>query len=273
MLSVNTNISSMLAQQNLSKTNDSLGTTLNRLSTGMRINSARDDAAGLAMATKLDSQVNGLNVAMRNANDGISMGQVAEGALGESTAILQRMRDLAVQGANGTTADSGTEKNAMQAENTALIAELDRISSSTSFGDVKLLDGTFGSKDIQVGAKAGEVIALAISDMASTALAVDTLDISTQAGASAAITAIDAALDQVSTERGAIGATANRLSHTVNNLGNVASNAASAKSRIADADIASETANMSKQQVLQQATAAVLAQANSAPQLALSLLR
>jgi flagellin len=263
----------MQAQHNLSKTNDNLGTTLNRLSTGMRINSARDDAAGLAVTTKLSSQISGLNVAMRNANDGISMAQVAEGALGESTAILQRMRDLAVQASNGTTADGGTEKLAMQDENTALIAELDRISSTTSFGDVKLLDGTFGSKNIQVGANGGEVIALAISDMDSTALTVDTNDLSTQAGATAALATIDAALTSVTSERGAIGAVSNRLSHTVSNLGNVASNASAAFSRIADADIAVETANMSKQQVLQQATAAVLSQANAGPQLALSLLR
>jgi flagellin len=273
MLSVNTNISSMVAQHNLSKTNDNLGNTLNRLSTGMRINSARDDAAGLAMSTKLTSQTNGINVAMRNANDGISMAQVAEGSLNESTAILQRMRDLAVQAANGTTVDSGTEKTAMQAENTSLIAELERIANTTRFGDQALLDGTFLTKNIQVGANAGEVIALTINDMDSTALGVAADDISTQAGATAALATIDAAIGIISTERGAIGAVSNRLSHTVSNLGNVMSNAAAANSRIADADIASETANMSKMQVLQQATAAVLAQANSAPQLALSLLR
>lgn len=272
MLSVNTNISSLQAQRNLGVTNESLSKTLNRLSTGMRINSAADDAAGLAIATKLDSQIRGLNVAMRNANDGISMAQVAEGALGESTAILQRMRDLAVQAANGTTADSGTEKTALNDEMTALIAELDRISDDTKFGNVALLDGTVNA-DIQVGANAGETINLTISDMDSTALGVNGSAVDTAANASTAITAIDAALDTISAERGNIGAVSNRLSHTINNLGNVAENASAAKSRIMDADIAAETANMSKYQVLQQATAAVLAQANSGPQLALSLLR
>jgi len=272
MLTVNSNIASLTAQRNLGNTNDSLSKTLNRLSTGMRINGASDDAAGLAIATKLDSQIRGLNVAVRNANDGISMAQVAEGALNESTAILQRMRDLAVQAANGTTSDNGDEKVAMQAENTALIAELDRIADKTMYGDIVLFDGNF-NKDIQVGANASETINLTIADMDSTALTVNGNDLSTAAGATTAIGTIDAALKAVSTERGKIGAVQNRLSHTVNNLANVSENAAAAKSRIMDADIAAETANMSKYQVLQQATAAVLAQANSAPQLALSLLR
>lgn len=274
MLSINTNIPSLTASRYLGAVNSDLNDTLTKLSTGKRINSARDDVAGLSISTIIDSTVRGLNIAIRNANDGVSLTQVAEGSLTEVTSILQRMRDLSVSAANGVTADGGVEKTAQDNEAAALSAEIDRIATQTRYGSQVLMDGSFGTVNLQVGANAGETLSITLNDMQAATLGVDAaaLDLTTAAGASAAITAIDTALASVAAERGSIGAVQNRLDFAISNLQNVAENSTAAYGRIVDADIAMLTADLSKSQVLQQAATAVMAQANAAPQLALALL-
>lgn len=273
MLTVNTNVASLNAQNFLANNTMSLNNTMERVSSGLRINSAADDAAGLQIANRLESQTRGLNVAIRNANDGISLSNVAEGAMKESTNILQRLRDLAVQASNGTTADAGSEKTALNTEATALTEELNRIATTTKFGTVNLLDGSFGTKTFQVGANASETISLALTNTNADTLGVDALDLTTQAGANTAIGLLDTAIGTIDTQRGSIGAVTNRLGHTISNLSNIAENTSAARSRIMDADMAQETAAMTKMQIMQQASAAMLAQANQAPNIVLSLLR
>lgn len=390
-LTVNTNIASLNTQRNLNSSSKALDTSLQRLSTGSRINSAKDDAAGLQIANRLTSQVNGLGVAVRNANDGISLAQTAEGALQQSTNILQRMRDLSLQSANGSNSDS--ERSALNAEVAQLTKELDRISNTTTFGGRKLLDGSFGTTSFQVGAAANEMISVGISEMSSSSLqgnyfeqtlaaaaphataptdgfldiaittesgtfnvsaainasddakainqkiaaaindanaglgafvqdnnsinivstqaadggntlttlvvadrtadptgatvgtvtaAVDTafttdevadIDITTAEGAQKAVLVIDNALKSIDSQRADLGAVQNRFENTIANLQNIAENASAARGRIQDTDFAAETANLSKNQVLQQAGTAILAQANQLPQAVLSLLR
>ncbi|GLP94984.1 flagellin [Paraferrimonas sedimenticola] len=270
-ITVNTNVTSMLAQRNLNSANGSMQQAMERLSSGLRINSAKDDAAGLQIANRLTSQIRGIDVAMRNANDGISIAQTAEGAMQESTNILHRMRDLALQAANDS---NGTaERTAIGNEISALSAELTRISEKTEFGGVKLLDGSYTGKSFQIGAASGDTIGLSIGDFDSTALGVNALDVSDATNAGAAITAIDTAIGTIDTQRSTLGTFQNRLSHTINNQSNIQANVADARSRIQDVDFAKETAEMTKQQVLQQSGSAMLAQANQIPQLALSLLQ
>lgn len=272
-LTVNTNIASLNAQRNLGSTSNALATSLQRLSTGSRVNSAKDDAAGLQIANRLTSQINGLNVAARNANDGISIAQTAEGALNQSTTILQRMRDLAVQASNDS--NSTADRASLQKEVEALQSELTRIADKTSFGDQKLLDGSFKDKNFQVGANAAEVIQITIPDkMDATGLGVAAADVkvSTFADAQASITAIDKAIATVDTQRADLGAVQNRFENTIANLQNISENVSAARGRIQDTDFAVETANLSKNQILQQAGTAILAQANQLPQSVLSLL-
>ncbi|SHI10584.1 flagellin [Ferrimonas marina] len=379
-VTVNTNVTSMTAQHNLNKASSGGNTAMERLSSGLRINSAKDDAAGLQISNRLTSQTRGLDVAMRNANDGISIAQTAEGAMQESTNILQRMRDLSIQSANGS--NSAEDRSSIQKEITALQSELDRISDTTSFGGQNLLDGSYGTQSFQVGANANETIALSLGDVSADALAqrkdvsgtlvaaagvdaliaaddlsftytdatgtaqpavtvdlsgatdaggivdalnrdlgdlgvaasvndagdiiiegsiendgsgasnlvmagtgvtaptvgaddsfdISKLDVSTASGAQAAIVAIDQAITQIDEQRADLGAVQNRFSHTINNLSNIQVNVSEANSRIVDVDFAKETAELSKQQVLQQSSSAMLAQANQIPQLALSLL-
>lgn len=266
-LFVSTNTASLNGQNNLNKSTSGLQTSMQRLSSGMRINSAKDDAAGLQISNRLTSQINGLGVAQRNANDGISMAQTAEGALQESTNILHRMRDLAVQGSNASVSTS--DLASINKEVTALKTELDRIGDTTTFGDQKLLDGTFTAKSFLVGAKAGENITVSIADMSS--LTVDST-FANQAGASAAIAKIDAAIGVVDTARADLGAVQNRFQHTISNLANIQENVSASRSRIRDTDFATETASMTRNQILQQAGTSILAQANQLPQAALSLL-
>ena len=268
-LTINTNVASLNAQRNLGASQGSLGTAMQRLSSGLRINSAKDDAAGLAISNRMTAQTRGLNQAVRNANDGISLAQTAEGAMNEITNILQRMRELAVQSANDT--NSADDRTSMQAEVTELISEVERIAKTTEFNNTSLLDGTFTDKIIHVGAKGGadNEIKISIADMQTIGAAVD---VSGQAGASTAIGSIDTFLQTVDTERGKLGAVQNRLESTIANLSNVSENVSAARSRILDADIAQETSNMTKFNILQQAGVSILAQANQAPQLALSLL-
>ena len=383
-LTVNTNIASLNTQRNLNSSSKALDTSLQRLSTGSRINSAKDDAAGLQISNRLTSQINGLNVAVRNANDGISLAQTAEGALQQSTNILQRMRDLALQSANGSNSDS--ERKALNGEVQQLKKELDRISNTTTFGGKKLLDGTFGSSSFQVGAAANENISVTLSEMstdtlkgsyydnaitaftgtataagkiditatvngnasvfsvdvaigdtgaqvttkvmtaindsniglgafdnagaisvvseqntAGTANALSALtfstapagitngtftadttvntdkisgiDITTAKGAQTATLVIDQALKSIDGQRAELGAVQNRFDNTIANLQNISENVSAARGRIQDTDFAAETANLSKNQVLQQAGTAILAQANQLPQAVLSLLR
>ncbi|MCQ8889088.1 flagellin [Pseudoalteromonas carrageenovora] len=394
MISVNTNVSSLNAQRNLSTSGSDLATSMERLSSGMRINSAKDDAAGMQISSRLTSQVNGLSVAQRNANDGISMAQTAEGAMNESTNILQRMRELALQSANGS--NSTEDRESLQKEVSALQTELTRIAETTSFGGQQLLDGSFGSKGFQVGANAGETITMSLGDISadklgstgrenvsgqlsaanitallaedaatgdigslsfdyvdekgsSTSIEVDLsnvsdadelalalnaslngigvkatnnsgdvdftggvlngatlaavatasdgttsiteattieasgtvdqttalvsdIDISSALGSSNALAIIDNALGEINESRADLGALQNRFDHTISNLANIEENVSASRSRIQDTDFATETAEMTKNQILQQAGTSILSQANQLPQTALSLL-
>ncbi|WP_252273085.1 flagellin [Pseudomonas subflava] len=393
-LTVNTNVASLNTQRNLNTSSRSLDVSLQRLSTGSRINSAKDDAAGLQIANRLTSQVNGLNIAVKNSNDGISMAQTAEGALQQSTSILQRMRDLALQSANGS--NSEDERTALNSEVTELKKELDRISNTTSFGGKKLLDGTFGSTTFQVGSAANESITVKIDEMstesmeatftsgsisasdvaagdatASGAIAVsftmadgtaktfsttfasgasvdeqvaalaatindanigvgayinedgdidlvsalgsgsaageiesfsfgsgasvdaaetaatdndisltsvtddntvEDIDITDVLGSQKAVVIIDQAIQKIDSQRADLGAVQNRFENTIGNLQNIAENVSAARGRIQDTDFAAETANLTKNQILQQAGTSILAQANQLPQAVLSLL-
>ena len=267
---INTNIYSLNAQRNLMNSQASMQTSLQRLSSGLRINSAKDDAAGLAIAERMTAQIRGVNQAMRNANDGISMLQPAEGAMDEISNMLQRMRELAVQAANGTV--NTADRNSLQDEYAALGEEIDRIVGATEFSGVTVLDGG-ETVTLQIGANddaTNDQLDVDFADL-STDLGSTSLNIST--GAVAAITALDGDIDDVSGARADLGAVQSRLESTVRNLANVSENLNAARSRIRDADFAVETANLTRTQILQQAGAAMLAQANLVPQNVLTLLR
>ncbi|AZZ45124.1 flagellin [Pseudomonadaceae bacterium SI-3] len=385
-LTVNTNVASLNTQRNLNNSSNSLTTSMQRLSTGSRINSAKDDAAGLQIANRLTSQVNGLGVAVKNSNDGISMAQTAEGALQQSTNLLQRMRDLALQSSNGSNSDS--ERKALNSEVSELKKELDRISNTTTFGGKKLLDGSFDTTTFQVGSAANETISVKIDEMSTdslkgksfegsvaaaggtasasgtvtvsgtvngenftvtttiasgttaaqatqqiataindanvglgafvteggatkvmsgldddgaanalTALSVSALptgltagaaytaataatetkisgiDVSTVKGSQTAVMVIDQAIQKIDSQRADLGAVQNRFENTIGNLQNISENVSAARGRIQDTDFAAETANLSKNQILQQAGTAILAQAKQLPQAVLSLLQ
>ncbi len=269
-LTINTNVASLNAQRNLGTSQNALNKSMQRLSSGLRINSAKDDAAGLAISDRMTSQIRGLNQAARNAMDGISLAQTAEGALQESTNILQRMRELAVQSANDT--NSQEDRNSLQAEVSELIEELDRISTDTAFNGKVLLDGHMTGAIFHVGANAGQTITFDIDGASASDLSVDAVSIASQTGSNSAITSIDTAISSIDTIRGGLGAIQNRFESTIANLNNVSENLSAARSRILDADIAMETSAMTKNNILQQAGVSILAQANQAPQLALSLL-
>ncbi|UPQ87260.1 flagellin [Vibrio sinaloensis] len=374
-ITVNTNVSAMTAQRHLSNATDLLNQSLERLSSGNRINSAKDDAAGLQISNRLESQMSGLDVAMRNANDGISIMQTAEGAMQESTNILQRMRDLSLQSANG--ANSRAERDALQEEMAALNDELNRIAETTSFGGRKLLNGSFASSSFQIGASSGEAVQVSLKNMRSDSLdmggfsyvaanaadsdwqvsqdnrmlmmqytnaqgqqetikieakvgddieelatyingqtdkvsasvnqdgqlqifmagketsgtlsfsgslanalnmnlegyeAVDNLNISDVGGAQRAVSVIDTALKYVDSHRAELGAMQNRFNHAITNLSNVNENLSASNSRIKDTDYAKETTQLVKQQILQQVSTSILAQAKQQPNLALTLL-
>jgi flagellin len=282
-LRINQNIDALNTYRNLSVTQNDMSKSLEKLSSGFRINRASDDAAGLAISEGLRSQVGGLKVAVRNAQDGISVVQTAEGALTETHSILQRMRDLAVQASNGGSQDSDAQK-AADTEYQQLGAELDRISNTTTFGSQKLLDGNYNGT-FQVGANAGETIDVAVNNGTAgkgldtvglglaSAQGTMTTDLTTTANASAALAKIDAAVKTVSTTRASLGAYENRFEHTINNLNVAVENLSASESRIRDTDMASEMMNYTRSQVLSQAGTAMLAQANQAPQTVLQLLR
>lgn len=260
---INTNIASLNAQRNLSASQSSMNTSIQRLSSGLRINSSKDDAAGLAIATRMDAQVRGMDVAVRNSNDAISFLQTAEGGLSKATDALQRMRELAVQAANGSYA-SGDRAN-LDAEFTELENELTRLSTATKFNG----QAAFGTGyTFQVGADSTDTISVA-----SVSAVTLSGSIASASGASSAITAIDAALDTANTSRATLGAYQNRFESVISNLQVSSENMSAAKSRIMDADFAAETAKMTRAQILQQAGTAMLAQANQLPNSVMTLLR
>lgn len=300
---INTNVSSLNAQRNLNNTSKSLDVSYTRLASGLRINSAKDDAAGLQISNRLTSQINGLDQGNRNANDGISLAQTAEGALDETTSMLQRMRTLAQQSSNGT--NSSSDRVALQAEYTQLANEINRIAKDTTFGGQNLLDGASTNNfQFQVGANSGQAIAV---NLTSNSFGVNGLagkttgwtkvtgwdsstskyttasqsgqltwndikSISSMVNAQTVLKNIDNLISSVDSTRATLGAVQNRLDSTVRNQANISENVSAARSRIRDADFATETANMTKQNILQQAASSVLAQANQRPQAALSLL-
>ncbi|ATG58859.1 MULTISPECIES: flagellin [Pseudoalteromonas] len=318
-LYVNSNVSSLNAQRQLSKSSNALDTSFQRLSSGMRINSAKDDAAGMQISNRLSSQVNGLNQGNRNANDGISLAQTAEGALDEVTSMFQRVRTLAQQATNGSNTDE--DRLALQEEIRSLSAEVNRVAEDTTFGGQNLLDGTF-SANFQVGADAVQTIGFSmqtvgattntitadggftLSGIASVASAVSGkalsanlagvseaggtaaatsynfaaqftetgISVSSQGNAQAVLAGMDAMIAVVDKKRAELGAVQNRFQSTIRNQSNISENLSAAKSRIQDTDFAQETANLTKMQILQQASQTILSQANQRPQAALSLL-
>lgn len=275
-LTVNTNIASLNAQRNLTTTQTQLNKSLQRLSSGLRINSAADDAAGLSISEGMRSQIRSMNQAVRNANDGVSLVQTAEGALNEVSNILVRMRELATQSATGTV--SSEQRAYIDNEFTQLKSEIDRISSATQFNGTNLLSNASGatvSFQVGAGATSNDVISVTISASSASSIGVGTASVSgsTGANATAALTAIDSAITSVSNIRGTLGAIQNRLQSTINNLQVSVENLSAAESRIRDVDVASETAAMTRAQILTQAGTSILAQANQTPQSALSLLR
>ncbi|MFM4727136.1 flagellin [Aeromonas caviae] len=281
---INTNVSSLNSQRNLMNTNKALDTAYQRLSSGLRINSAKDDAAGLQISNRLTSQINGLNQGNRNANDGISLAQTAEGAMEEITGMFQRMRVLAEQSANGSNTDA--DRSALQQEVKQLATEINRIAKDTTFGGTKLLNGTYKGV-FQVGADAKQTINFSLTqangfsisgiNAAATAgggfAAISTLSISTQDNAQSVLGAVDKMIAGVDKKRAELGAIQNRMESTIRNQANIAENLSSARSRVRDADFAVETAALTQYNILQQAASTVLAQANQRPNGALSLLR
>ena len=307
-LYVNTNVSSLNAKRMLSNSTNSLDTTYKRLASGLRINSAKDDAAGLQISNRLTSQINGLEQGNRNAQDGISYAQTAEGAMDEMTNMYQRIRTLALQSANGT--NSAKDREALQQEVTQLCTEIDRISKDTTFGGEKLLDGSKDQVDFQVGADANQKISVSLAlgakkdqgfdiegvatvaknkagaavktdntaDGARTGFSTDAVskkkvfNIATAEDAQKVLENIDGFISTVDSKRAELGAVQNRLESTIRNQSNVSENVSDARSRIRDTDFATETANMTQQSIIQQASQSILSQANQRPQMALSLL-
>jgi flagellin len=269
---INTNIPALVAQRSLAKTSTEMATALQRLSTGLRINSSKDDAAGLAIAVRITAQIRGYDQAVRNAGDGISLAQTAEGGMDGITSSLQRMRELAVQSANysNTTAD----RQAIDAEFTQLKTEIDRVATQTKFNTKALLDGTFTAADFQVGPNTGETITVAaISGLGAVSLGLTAgTNVQSVSNANAAITTIDAALNTVTSTRANIGASINRFEQTISNLRVTVESLQTSRSRVQDADFAAETAALTRLQILQQSGTAVLAQANAIPRSVLSLL-
>ena len=278
---VNTNVSSLNAQRQLFDVSNSLSTSFERLSSGFRINSAADDAAGLQITDRMTSQVQGLNQAVRNANDAISLSQTAEGALSETTTALQRICTLAVQSQNGINSDA--DREALQKEVDALRTEISRIATTTQFAGVEVLSGSFSAKFL-VGANSGQTISVNLSTQALTRANVQGFsatglgltgagnDVLTSENASSMMASIDNAISAIGGLRADLGALQNRFQSTIRNLSNISENVSAARSQIKDTDFATETANLTRNQIIQQASTTILSQANQRPQSALSLL-
>ncbi len=276
---INTNIQSLQARDALGVNNRSLTEAMQRLATGKRINSAADDAAGLAISNRMTSQIRGLNQAVRNANDAISVAQTAESSTQEITNMLQRMRELAIQSANDT--NSSADRDSLQAEMSELIDAVDDIASNTKFNDMTILQGsasdlgTAGAVTFQIGAVSGQTITLNLQSMATSAssLAIASLDISTLSGASSALASLDTAIATIDDFRSDLGAKINAFTHAMDNLTTVSQNTSAARSRILDADYASETMELARTQIIQNAATAMLSQANQQPRNVLMLLQ
>jgi len=272
---INTNVNALFAQSSLKVNSRNLSQAMQQLSSGSRINSAADDAAGLAIGQTMTAQIRGLTQAVRNANDGISMLQTAEGSMNEQSNILQRMRELAVQASTATY--SSTQRGYLKTEFSALSSQLDNIASQTTWNGIQILDGTggtSGSFDIQVGAVSGQTITVTIAKVTTAASGLGVSgDISTASGASSAITNINSALETLNSARATIGAGINQLTYAADNLTNVITNYSNSRSQVMDTDYATVTTQLAKSQIIQQAATAMLAQANQAPQSVLALLK
>lgn len=275
MAVINTNISAIRAANASNSANKMLGSAMERLSTGKRLNSAKDDAAGMAIATSMTAQVRGMNQAIRNSNDGIALAQTAEGSLNEVTNMLQRVRELAVQSASGTYQDA-TDRAYMQTEVDELTAQIDQVITNSKFNGVAMFDGSTATVTVQTGANGADTVDLTMADL--TTLAADggaagSYDVSTAASANTLLGTLDTELDSISSARASLGAGQNRLESVVNNLTSNATNLSDARSRIEDADYSAETTTLAKAQILSQASTAMIAQANQSQQNVLSLLR
>lgn len=272
MLVTNTNVASMNAQRNLNEATKALNKSFERLSTGLRINEARDDAAGLSVSEVLKGNIAGLTQANKNANNAVSMLQTADGAMAEMANILLRLNELATQGSNNDL--SAAQRTAISDEASALVAEIDRISNATMFNGIALLSSAATALDFHVGSDAGtnSKITVNFTEVSSATLAIDNLDFSSAEASSTSLTAVLAGINSLSASRGTLGAASNRMESAIANNSSTLENLASANSRIRDTDVGEETSKMTRQQILSQAGAAVLAQANQAPQLALKLL-
>jgi len=265
-MTINTNVQSLNAQRNLGSSQASLATSMQRLSSGLRINTARDDAAGLAIADRMNAQIKGITVAVRNANDGISLAQTAEGALSTVTDVLQRMRELAVQAQNGS---NGTSDRAnLDTEYQQLSAEITRIAAQTKFNGTAIVGASAGAQTFQIGANNGDTLTITTSTVTTVGGG-----LTTAALASTAVAALDTALDTITSSRATYGAMMNRFTFAIKNLEVTGENQSAARGRIMDADFAAETANLARSQILQQAGTAMVAQANQLPQQVLQLLR
>jgi len=273
MTVINTNIASLQAQVHLNRARADAEIAMERLSSGQRINSAADDAAGLSIAARMTSQITGIKSAIKNAHDGISLADVAEGALDEVTNMLQRMRELSLQAANDT--NMGADRDASHAEIDQLSQEIDRIANTTAFNDKKLLDGSNNTVHLQVGSttESDATIDITLDDMTASNLGVNSLSVSSNTDALASVDSIDAAIETVNAMRSGLGAVRNRLDHAINNLQSISTNTQAARSRVTDADYSEEASNMTKNQILNQASTAMLAQANKISQSVLSLLQ
>ena len=274
---INTNVKALVSTSALVKNGRAMANTMESLSTGSRINKASDDAAGLSIRENMTAQIKGLNAAVRNANDAISMLQTADGALNEVNDMLQRMRELGTLAQNDTY--STAQRVAMNDEFTQLQSEIDRIADNTQWNNMNLLDGTGGNWGggslftFQVGANAGQTISVAIAGMGIASLGISAVSIGTVADARDAVTALDDAISVLNTRRSVIGSVINRLTHAVDNLTNVSQNATESRSRVTDTDYATATSELARTQIIQQAATAILAQANQQPQMVLSLLK
>ncbi|CAG9296131.1 flagellin N-terminal helical domain-containing protein [Celerinatantimonas diazotrophica] len=273
-LYVNTNISSLNAQRQLSKASSALNTSFQRLASGSRINSAKDDAAGLQISNRMTAQIQGLNRASLNAQDGISISQTAEGAMDELTSSLQRIRSLAIQAQDGV--NNSDDRNALQSEVSQLKTEMSRVAQTTQFGGVNILNGTFSAKFL-VGANAGAQQNISVNienpgGWGTSGLNLGSLSVNSVPQASAAVATVDNAIKKVDSQRAKLGAVQNRFQSTIRNLTNISSNVTEARSRIKDTDYAKETANLTKNRIIQKTATTILAQANQRPQAALSLL-
>lgn len=275
MAVVNTNTNALFAQNALKLNNRDLSKSIQQLSSGSRINSAGDDAAGLAIASTMTAQIRGLNQAVRNANDGISMLQTAEGSMNQQSNILQRMRELAMQASTGTY--SSTQRGYLQTEFSALTTQISNIASQTTWNGINILDGTggtSGSFDIQVGTSSGQTITVTIAKVTTAASGLGVSgNISTASAAVTAISTINSALDTLNSARATIGAGINQLTYAADNMSNTITNYAASRSQIADTDYATATSTLARAQIIQQAATAMLAQANQTPQYVLALLK